>query len=503
MIQLLLFRITPALRVFILGAALLVVAVPAARSDFLTTNTAYTVPATSEYTIVPLLSAGDAVPETSDPTLRYRMVGIPDGLGAYENDDGNIVLHMNHELVKNSLSQPLVDGPTNRGALVSKWLLNRANGSVISGERAYDRVFSENTLIGPAAEVGNDTPGFSRFCSGNLAWHEAGFDRPIYFCGEETTGAGTFYGNGGTAVAIFDNELHTLPKLGKIPWENAVVRNDAGPWTVIMCLKDGPESPDSQLFMYVGRKDPTSATVLGRNGLDNGELYMFVAARKKFETEIVFQSGQIQGKWVRIPKAASLSDADLAAAASGLDGFGFIRIEDGAFRPGHPNEFYFVTTGGTPGNLLGRLYRLDLSAANVLGPAKLTVIYNADHIINAGGDIAISPDNVSVSDDYVMICEDGTGPSRPVMGVLGRQGNIWRFDLNNNYAVENIAEMTGLGWDGVQTSPGIWETSGIIDISGIVGAEAWLFDVQAHSPTKAPAPLTVEDGQLLLMIRNP
>jgi hypothetical protein len=28
---------------------------------------------------------------------------------------------------------------------------------------------------------------------------------------------------------------------------------------------------------------------------------------------------------------------------------------------------------------------------------------------------------------------------------------------------------------------------------------SWLFDVQAHPPTRAPAPGTVEDGQLLLM----
>ncbi|MBK7998083.1 MAG: hypothetical protein IPK15_04960 [Verrucomicrobia bacterium] len=48
----------------------------------------------------------------------------------------------------------------------------------------------------------------------------------------------------------------------------------------------------------------------------------------------------------------------------------------------------------------------------------------------------------------------------------------------------------------------MWETSGIIDGTTLFGADSWLFDVQAHSPTRAPVANTVEDGQLLLMLRN-
>jgi hypothetical protein len=51
----------------------------------------------------------------------------------------------------------------------------------------------------------------------------------------------------------------------------------------------------------------------------------------------------------------------------------------------------------------------------------------------------------------------------------------------------------------VPVGPGVWETSGIIDASSLFGGDTWLFDVQAHSPTAAPAPNTVEDGQLLLL----
>ncbi|NJM55741.1 MAG: hypothetical protein HC841_07450 [Verrucomicrobiae bacterium] len=46
----------------------------------------------------------------------------------------------------------------------------------------------------------------------------------------------------------------------------------------------------------------------------------------------------------------------------------------------------------------------------------------------------------------------------------------------------------------------MWETTGIIDASDFYGNDTWLFNVQAHSPSIAPAPRTVEDGQLLIMM---
>jgi secreted PhoX family phosphatase len=254
--------------------------------------------------------------------------------------------------------------------------------------------------------------------------------------------------------------------------------------------------------MYVGHKDLTpGASPLRRNGLDNGALYVFVSNNRKKNSESSVQSGSVQGKWVLIPGAEAMTDVQLEAAADALGAFAFDRVEDGSFRPGHPNEFYFVTTGGGPDNLLGRLYRLDLNADNVFGPAKLSVIYNADDIIAAGGDVAVSPDNIAVSNDYIMIQEDGTAQSRVVMAEKGRNGNIWRVNLHTG-DIENIAELTATGRDGVPTTSGVWESSGIIDASAWFGADAWLLDVQAHPPTAAPAANTAEDGQLLLLRRN-
>ena len=83
-----------------------------------------------------------------------------------------------------------------------------------------------------------------------------------------------------------------------------------------------------------------------------------------------------------------------------------------------------------------------------------------------------------------------------------------RFDIvNGKVGVDassaiRVAELDPPGRDGVAVGPGVWETSGIIDASSLFGEEAWLFDVQAHPPTAAPAANTVEDGQLLLMTRD-
>src|SRR5205809_885052 len=47
---------------------------------------------------VSILTVGDAVNFKADGVTPYRMVGIPDGLGAFDNGDGTFTVLMNHEL---------------------------------------------------------------------------------------------------------------------------------------------------------------------------------------------------------------------------------------------------------------------------------------------------------------------------------------------------------------------------------------------------------------------
>jgi Bacterial protein of unknown function (DUF839) len=462
-----------------------------------------------------LISVGDTVPETSDPAKQYKMVGIPDGLGAHANADGTRTIFMNHELTSATISEPTIGDPLNRGALVSKLTVD-SEGNVLSGERAYDSVYNENEFVGPAAAVGNTTRPFSRFCSGSLAGPRDGLDRWIYFTNEEEgTPANSFDGKGGLAVAIVDNNLYTLPKLGRFAWENTLVQPNHGTQTVIMGMEDGPAALDanvenSQVYMYVGKKDRSAgAGVLRRNGLDNGELYVLVPSDPSKSSEAAFSSGAIEVEWALIPNAGELDEAQLEAASDAVGAIRFGRPEDGAFNKRDRDEFFFVTTGEAPGaNALGRLYSLRLHPGNVTEGGTLTVVYNADTEIAAGRDIAISPDNIDVSEDYLMINEDGTASSRPVMASKNRDGSIWRFDIVKGKvgvdasSATRVAELDPPGRDGAAVGPGVWETSGIIDASSLFGEEAWLFDVQDHSPTAPPGPNTVEDGQLLLMTRD-
>src|SRR6266508_1182278 len=63
-----------------------------------------------------IVTVGDAVPRAGGGT--YRMVGIPDGLGAFDNGDGTFTVLMNHELAP-GLGAVWAHGAA--GAFVSKW----------------------------------------------------------------------------------------------------------------------------------------------------------------------------------------------------------------------------------------------------------------------------------------------------------------------------------------------------------------------------------------------
>ena len=154
-------------------------------------------------------------------------------------------------------------------------------------------------------------------------------------------------------------------------------------------------------------------------------------------------------------------------------------------------------------NNLGRVYQLDLDAIVPTGPATLELVVYADKVVAGGGDTALSPDNVDTSSGYLMVQEDGTAATRPVMGSKGRDGSIWRTPINASGLVstaDRVVQLNPPGRDGAAVGPGIWETSGIVEASGVFGPGTWLYDVQAHAPTVPPdAASQAEDGQLLLL----
>ncbi len=518
------------------------------------------------YETVPLLSVGDVVKETSNPGLKYQMVGIPDGLGI-EQVGSQTHVYMNHEFGRTVESQPLIDGPRYRGAFVSRWVVN-GGGNVVSGERAYDDVVYPGVTgyPKPAAQIGNTTAAFGRFCSAALGTTADGFTRTIYFTGEESgrnpstaltpSNAQNYTGadgdpttpEGGSAVAIFDNTAHVLPDVGRASWENIVPQRRPGDTkTVLMGLEDGAWGPVggltggdqfsygdwSYLYMYVGDRKSTG-NELERNGLVGGKLYVLAKTGTAGADEQDLEVGTpVAVEWVEITGASGKTDAQLNAAAATTGALRFARVEDGAFDKNVASRFYFVTTGENPSsdvdgveNLYGHVYQLELSSADPASAGTLRLAVDADEVVKGGGDTALSPDNIDTSAGWLMIQEDGTSPSRIAMQAKDRDGGIWAFPLGPNglftstpvsgktltSSPDRVVEMRSPGRDGTTVvnssgrTKGVWETSGIVDASGSFGPDTFVFDVQAHRPTKTPDEVAgasfnrqVEDGQLLLL----
>lgn len=95
-----------------------------------TSKPAYVLPAAPGVSTEAILTVGDSVNNKPDGTP-YRMVGIPDGLGAFDNGDGTFTVLMNHELTNTS---GIARDHGARGAFVSKWTISKSTRQVLHGE---------------------------------------------------------------------------------------------------------------------------------------------------------------------------------------------------------------------------------------------------------------------------------------------------------------------------------------------------------------------------------
>jgi hypothetical protein len=101
------------------GGLALAAALACAGSAFASTGPSssdapYVVPSRPGVVTKSILTAGDSADG-------YRMAGIPDGLGAYDNGDGTFTLLSNHELGRTA-GVERDHGAT--GAFVSKWTID-------------------------------------------------------------------------------------------------------------------------------------------------------------------------------------------------------------------------------------------------------------------------------------------------------------------------------------------------------------------------------------------
>jgi hypothetical protein len=167
---------------------------------------------------------------------RYRLVGLLDGLGAFDNGDGTFSVLANHE-IGNNVGAMRAHGA--KGAFVSRWTVGKADLQVRKGEDLVKQVVTWNPATSsynpPAAGTA-----FGRFCGAELADESAFFHAPsgagfagrLFMNGEEIGAEGRAFAHG------LDGTSYELPRLGKASWENVVAAPGSGAKTVVIGLDD-------------------------------------------------------------------------------------------------------------------------------------------------------------------------------------------------------------------------------------------------------------------------
>ncbi|MEJ6005953.1 PEP-CTERM sorting domain-containing protein [Paucibacter sp. AS339] len=487
------------------------------------------------YNITSIITAGDAVGG-------YRMSGLPDGLGAFDNGNGTFTVLMNHEIGANA---GIARAHGGTGAFVSSWVIDKNTLAVQSGGDLIKKVYgwdaatqSTGALVTGAANLN-----FQRFCSADLAATSAysyngyGTTNRIFLNGEEVgtsanSRAMAHVATGANAGSSFVLGAFNLATNGSgqnlySAYENLAANPFAQMKTVVIGQNDGGTGISSNaVAVYVGTKTNVGSDV-DRAGLTNGVM--------KY-VNVVGNTAEIADAATRATNIANGSRFTLSATASTT----FSRPEDGAWdtRAGKQNVYYFVTTD--------RVDTTELNGGTQVGATRLWSM-TFDDIANpdAGGKIDLLVDGSKMTGglnnsranmfDNMTVNKDGTITMQEDTGNNDHNGKIWEYNLNTG-AMKIVAKSDAARFgdvvNGVFTGPGSnkstptvagyhtydEETSGIIDVTdifdaaGTTGKKYQLFVTQDHASAAGldaagmlvgnnPAGI-VEGGQLQLMVSD-
>jgi hypothetical protein len=431
-----------------------------------------------------ILTTGDSVNTKPDSVTPYRMVGIPDGLGAYDNGDGTFTVLMNHEL---GATAGVTRAHGRPGAFVSKWTIDKDTLQVLRGE---DLVKSVNTWDTTRSSYVSGTTTFGRLCSADLAAPSAffnagtgkGYAHRLFLDGEEVGNEGRAFAHvveGPDAGVSWE-----LPRLGKFSWENAVANPATGDRTVVVGLDD---STPGQVYVYAGDKQ-ASGTAVDQAGLGNGSLYGITVSDLASESGAtqLGEGAQYTFGAVSLGNVENTTGAQLQTDSVTAGVFNFNRPEDGAWDPNNANDFYFVTTGAI--DQISRLWRLrfvDASQPQLGGTLEVLVEGPAANDANSAGPKMM--DNMTVDSNGRVIIQEDTGNNPYLAGIFqydiasGDYQRVARHDANRF--------QPGGGAFITQDE----ESSGVIPVFGILGNGWYLADVQSHLVVGGEL---VEGGQL-------
>jgi hypothetical protein len=443
----------------------------------------------------------------------FEMVGIPDGLGARPEHGNKVVLYMNHELPSNT---GVVRAHGQAGSFVSKLEIDKGSFEVEEGSdfvqpgtTYWDYV---SQTYGPTPSAGGPNPrlagdvfpaqlaAFGRWCSSSLTddgqlynrRSKRGYEGRIYFGNEEI-------GNEGRSFGITeDGHAQQLQRLGLFSWENTLVAYNRTDTTLVIGQED---AAFGQPWIYIGHKQ-RHGNAFDKAGLTNGVDFVPDMVDETVSTDAEFRTKFGKGT----PAPFDLSEVDwdqsgirqnIEAAADGLT---LNRIEDGAWDPRNPDDFWFVTTEGgkgadVPTGQFGRdgggLWKMSFEDIEQpwLG-GTLTLMLDGSEAPSLN-----KPDNLDIDSRGNLLIQEDPGNNVSLARIVaydidtGDRGVVAEFDS------AQFKPATPGGTDAPFTIDE--ESSGIIDAREVLGRGWFLLDAQVHKTN--PDPALVEHGQLLAM----
>lgn len=485
-----------------------------------------------EWQVEALFTVGDRV-------IGFRPPGFLDGIGALALDHRVVRVFANHELsAGNGYFYGLANGTRLTGARITYFDIDLRTRKLLASGLAYHTVVDRRGNVVTRARQINEglgtpaTDGFDRFCSGHLIRGGTyDFEEDIYFAGEETNNGQAF------ALDVHEGTIYCVPMLGRAAFENVTPVDTGDPNTVGLLI--GDDRAPAPLFLYVGEKNALGdGSFLDRNGLAMGKLYVWVSDKNDSNPSTFHGTGKSRnGKFARIvhydpDKAGTPGYDGLGFARQGRQnalvnaakGFLFSRPEDVATNPADGTQAVMASTGR--GTLFGGVddwgttYLVDLEFGVPI-TGRITILYDGDDAGNgqfSHPDRGLrSPDNLDWAGNGMIYIQEDRATRLNSFGEVSRmEVSLWELDpesgiLKRAAIVDRSAVPTGQN-DPAPGDLGNWETSGVLDVTGLFrtlpGELLLIAHVQAHSLRGAPLGGSnqsrdlVEGGQLLLLSRR-
>lgn len=450
------------------------------------------------WSITSILTTGDSVNLKPDGVTPYRMAGLPDGLGAFDNGDGTFTVLMNHEAGN---TKGIIREHGGVGAFVSEWTIRKNDLKVLHGGDLIKSVYNWDNANNKYVKSFNTS--FNRFCSADLPATSAfynsatgkGYNGMIFMNGEESDN-GRAYAHivsGGDRGTSFE-----LASLGKFAWENSVASPTMQDKTIVMGMDDDGVT-DSQVYMYVGNK-MSNGNAVQQAGLVGGTTYgmKVMAANQTEDASTGFGGTSLQFQMVNLGDASTKTDPQLEADGMAAGVSNLRRVEDGAWDPTNANVFYFVTTADS--NTKSRLWKMTFN--DIANPDAGGTI---DMLLDGGDGVTgvKMMDNITVNEQGELVIQEDTGNNAWI-------GKTYIFDPVTK-KLTTIAEHDTDLFD--PTSAHFMtkdeEASGVIEVTnlfvGVVGYDTTKFRYylaadQIHG-SQSDVELLDKSGQLQLMMQ--